>query len=382
MLLVINFSAARTSGTKNYCEGFISALPENRPGEVFIFLLPADLHALLVPKNNATCQFYSSVFFRSSLTRMFWQQFILPFKLFQWRASALLSGFDIATLLSPVPVLLAVRNPMPLHLNKGWHSNSPLKIARAHLQRLVAYLSTLRAKKVFYPTAYAAEKLGAIFQVPASKVSVINHGVDFKFWNVPFCDTVVLSSYGLKPGKYFLFVSMLYYYKRPDKLILAFAMNRDYYRAKNYKVAIVGGVSDPKFFEYLEALITEHGLEDSVKLMGFVPKPHLPALYAGARAFVLPTILETFGQPFVEALSAAVPIVAANLPFAREVCADAALYFEADQVEELAGVMKRLCEDEGLVQDLLRKAAARASDFSWSKEARETIQLLRDVVRS
>jgi alpha-1,3-rhamnosyl/mannosyltransferase len=271
---------------------------------------------------------------------------------------------------------------MPLHLNKGWRSNSLLKIARAHLQRLVAYLSTLRAKKVFYPTAYAADKLGAVFNVPPSKISVINHGVDFKFWNPPSCDTAVLSSYGIEPGRYFLFVSMLYYYKRPDKLILAFAMHREFYRSRNYRLAIVGGASDPKFFEQLQTLITEHGLEDSVKLMGFVPKRHLPALYAGARAFVLPTILETFGHPFVEALSAAVPIVAANLPFAREVCADAALYFEADQVEELAGVMKRLSESDGLVQELRRKAAARASNFSWSKEARETIQLLRDVAQA
>lgn len=382
MVLVINFSAVRTSGTRNYCEGFINALPECHAGEVLIFLLPADLHATLAAKGHVGCRFFTSVFFQSSLTRIFWEQLILPFKLIQWRAAALLSGFDITTLLSPTPVLLAVRNPMPIHLNKGWHSNSLLKIARAHLQKLVAYLSTVKAKWVFYPTVYAAEKLGAVFNVPSAKIRVINHGVDFDFWRAGTCDTVVLAAYGLESGNYFLFVSMLYYYKRPDKLIQAFAMQSEFYRARRIKVAIVGGGVDPKYFAQLQRLIGHHELEDSVKLLGFVPKNQLPGLYAGARAFVLPTILETFGQPFVEALAATLPVIAADLPFAREVCGDAALYFAADQVDQLAEVMKTVCEDDVVVQELRQKAAARASNYSWSKEARETIQLLRDVAQA
>jgi glycosyltransferase involved in cell wall biosynthesis len=381
MVLVINFSAVRTSGTRNYCEGFINALPERHEGENLIVLLPADLYAKLSENVFGGCRFYTSVFFRSSLTRIFWEQFILPYKLLQWRASAILSGFDIATLLSPIPVLLAVRNPMPIHLNKGWHSNSSLKIIRAYLQKWVAHLSTLKAKRVFYPTVYAAETLGAVFNVPSAKIRVINHGVDFDFWRPKTIDNLVPTAYGLVVGQYFLFVSMLYYYKRPDKLIQAFAIHSEYYRARKIKVAVVGGGVDPKYFGQLRDLVRQHGLEDSVKLLGFVPKDHLPSLYAGARAFVLPTILETFGQPFVEALAAGIPIIAADLPFAREVCGDAALYFAADHVDQLAEVMKTACEDDLLLQELHAKAESRSVIYSWSREARETIQLLRDVAQ-
>lgn len=379
MVLVINFSAVRTSGTRNYCEGFINALPERREGENLIVLLPADLYAKLSENVFEGCRFYTSVFFRSSLTRIFWEQFILPCKLLQWRASAILSGFDVATLLSPIPVLLAVRNPMPIHLNKGWQSNSVLKIVRAHLQKWVAYLSTVKAELVFYPTVYAAETLGAVFNVPSSKIRVINHGVDFDFWRPKTFDSHVPTAYGLEVGRYLLFVSMLYYYKRPDKLIEAFSVHKEFYHAQKIKVAIVGGGVDPKYFAQLQNLIAQHGLEDSVKLLGFVSKDHLPSLYAGARALVLPTILETFGQPFVEALAAGLPIIAADLPFAREVCGDAALYFAADQVDELAEVMKKVCEDNLLSQELHAKAEKRAGNYSWSREARETIQLLRGV---
>ncbi len=382
MVLVINFSAVRTSGTRNYCEGFINALPKRHACETLIILLPADLYAKLSENVFAGCRFYTSVFFRSSLTRIFWEQFILPCKLLQWRAAAILSGFDIATLLSPTPVLLAVRNPMPIHLNKGWHSNSVLKIVRAHMQKLVAYLSTVKAKRVFYPTVYAAETLGAVFNVPSAKIRVINHGVDFDFWRAKTSDSLLPTAYGLEVGHYFIFVSMLYYYKRPDKLIQAFAIHSEYYSARKIKVAIVGGGVDPKYFAQLQDLIEQHGLEDRVKLLGFVPKDHLPGLYAGARAFVLPTILETFGQPFVEALAAGLPIIAADLPFAREVCGDAALYFAADQVDQLAEVMKTVCEDDLLLQELHEKAETRAGNYSWSKEALETIQLLRDVAKA
>lgn len=86
---------------------------------------------------------------------------------------------------------------MPIYLNKGRHSNSLRKIAHAHLQKLVAFLSIVKAKRVPYATAYATEKLGEVFNVPASKIDVTNHGVGYNFWSVATCETAALSSYGL-----------------------------------------------------------------------------------------------------------------------------------------------------------------------------------------
>ena len=55
----------------------------------------------------------------------------------------------------------------------------------------------------------------------------------------------------------------------------------------------------------------EHGL-DALTLLGHVPDDELPALYAGAAAFVLPSVYEGFGLPVLEAMAAGTPVVTAE----------------------------------------------------------------------
>ncbi|MEZ4668971.1 MAG: glycosyltransferase family 4 protein [Anaerolineae bacterium] len=60
----------------------------------------------------------------------------------------------------------------------------------------------------------------------------------------------------------------------------------------------------------LETLITEHGLHDNVKLLGFVSEEDLPLYLAASDIFVLPTeSLEGFGLATVEALASGIPVI-------------------------------------------------------------------------
>jgi alpha-1,3-rhamnosyl/mannosyltransferase len=189
-----------------------------------------------------------------------------------------------------------------------------------------------------------------------------------------------MSKYDLESDKYFLFVSMLYHYKKPDIAIRAFAMNGEEFKSMGIKLVIVGGVADRAFSLTLENLIDELNMRGSVILAGYVPKEDLPNLYANCRAFLLPTVIETFGQPFVEAMAAGSCVIAADLPFAREICADAALYFEKDNIIMLSDLMLEVSGSNVLVNDCREHAANRIKFFSWKKEAIETISLLRESV--
>ena len=62
--------------------------------------------------------------------------------------------------------------------------------------------------------------------------------------------------------------------------------------------------------ESLERRTEAAGVEDRVTFLGYVPDDDLPAVYAGADAFVLPTVeLEGFGLATMEALAAGTPAV-------------------------------------------------------------------------
>jgi glycosyltransferase involved in cell wall biosynthesis len=110
-----------------------------------------------------------------------------------------------------------------------------------------------------------------------------------------------------------------------------------------------------------------------VRALGHVPDDHLPGLYAGAAAFVLPSLYEGFGLTCLEAMACAVPVVAARAGALPEICGDAARY--ADPRDE-AGLADAV---EAALGDHSARAAgpARAKQFTWDRTVRELDGLIR-----
>jgi glycosyltransferase involved in cell wall biosynthesis len=173
---------------------------------------------------------------------------------------------------------------------------------------------------------------------------------------------------------------MLYPYKGVHVLLQAYAEAYEFFKSRGIKLAIVGGQVDAKYFSRLFSLVGYLGLgRDDVVFLGFLPKDDLRILYRHALSFALPTTLETFGQPLVEAMASRLPIVTTDLDVTREICDDAALYFEADDSHELCVSMKRLVTEVGLRSSLSKKAQRRAENFSWEREVIETFNLLQRI---
>ena len=74
----------------------------------------------------------------------------------------------------------------------------------------------------------------------------------------------------------------------------------------------------------------------AVRALGHVPDAHLPGLYAGARAFVLPSWHEGFGLTCIEAMACGVPVVAARAGALPETCGDAARYADPFDHDDIA----------------------------------------------
>lgn len=100
--------------------------------------------------------------------------------------------------------------------------------------------------------------------------------------------------------------------------------------------------------------------------------------YAATDALIFPSLDESYGLPLVEAMTLRLPILAADRPYARSLCGDAAIYFDPlsavslnDAITELG---RRLMA--GWTPDYAARLASIPRD--WDEVARQMIALFRD----
>jgi len=107
-----------------------------------------------------------------------------------------------------------------------------------------------------------------------------------------------------------------------------------------------------------------------VRYVGYVADDAREALYAGARTLVLPSLDEGFGLPALEAMSAGVPVIAANAGALPEVVGDAAVLFNPADPDALASALSRLATDEAWALERAAAGLMRARAYTWDTAAR------------
>jgi glycosyltransferase involved in cell wall biosynthesis len=114
---------------------------------------------------------------------------------------------------------------------------------------------------------------------------------------------------------------------------------------------------------------------DGIRHLGYVDDALLPGLYAGASAFVLPSLHEGFGLPCLEAMASGVPVVAADRGALPETCGDAALLVEPRRPDLVAEAVLAALDDTTLRD----RGLARAAGFTWEATARAVDAVLADA---
>jgi len=109
---------------------------------------------------------------------------------------------------------------------------------------------------------------------------------------------------------------------------------------------------------------------------------HLPGLYAGARAAVVPSRYEGFGLPCLEAMACGTPLVAAKAGALPETCGDAALLVDPDDAAGFADALVTVIGDVSLRERLRSRGLERAALFTWRRAAGLLDAELRKLLRA
>jgi glycosyltransferase involved in cell wall biosynthesis len=130
----------------------------------------------------------------------------------------------------------------------------------------------------------------------------------------------------------------------------------------------------------LRTLAVELGVADRVRFPAWVSDDELEELYASATCFVLPSLIEGFGLPVLEAMARGVPVACSDRPALPEVAGDAALLFDPTDQAAVTNAVRRLLGDSELREAFAARGLDRARQFSWRRTAEATLASYRRAI--
>jgi glycosyltransferase involved in cell wall biosynthesis len=145
-----------------------------------------------------------------------------------------------------------------------------------------------------------------------------------------------------------------------------------------YRLVLAGGNGYGS--EAVHGFIASQGLEERVKVLGYVTSEALAALYHSASALLFPSLEEGFGFPVLEAMVRGLPVVTSNTSSLPEVGGDSALYADPRDPHSIAAEVTRAVEDLELRREMIRKGALRSREFTWERTARETLRVYEELL--
>ena len=131
-----------------------------------------------------------------------------------------------------------------------------------------------------------------------------------------------------------------------------------------------------KLVQYARA----NGLEHRLRILHGVPDADLPALYAGAEAFVYPSVYEGFGIPIIEAIRCGLPVVACTGSCLEEAGGPDSLYVATDDAEGMADAIRRSLKGADGRQERIHRSQDYIKRFDGKDVAGQVFQLYQQLL--
>lgn len=270
--------------------------------------------------------------------------------------------------------------PTSLRLSSMVHDPTPLTLPECHTESNIRYFERFVEKTlpkldgVITPSYAVKRDLVRDCGASEERITVIPHGVDEDFFEAtPAQREVARQTYDL-PDRYVLFVGSVEPRKNLLRLLEAYDILPEKLRAQ-YPLLLVGppGWNNQEIQKRLTK--TRH-----VRVVGFVRRELLPAVYESCSLFAFPSLYEGFGMPALEAMAAGAPVMASKRSALPEVVGESGLLVHPKKPEEMAEAMRGLLEDPHTAALMGGQARQRARQFTWERCALETKKFFEEML--
>lgn len=312
----------------------------------------------------------SSEFFKYEIVpaKMLWSQIFLPIHLyFKSNIDVYFAPAHYAPRYCPVPIVVTIHD-----LSFYYFPSEFKKKDLFQLKNWTSYSIEI-ATSVIAVSKTTKKDIRQLYPVPDSHIHVIYNGFEK---NKDKEKSSIMEDLQLQKNRYILYVGTLQPRKNVTTLIKSFKLFHK--NNEDYKLVLVG--KKGWLYDSIFEEVTKQNLADSVIFTDYIPDSDVSELYKNALCFVMPSLYEGFGIPILEAMSHNCPVISSNTSSLPEIGGNACLYFDARDQNDLLQDIERLQNDTELAKELVKKGRERIKEFSWEKSAKETLEVIKNVV--
>lgn len=308
-----------------------------------------------------------------------------------WDMSRALSGSDLDLLFFPtvysyVPVFSRAKKIVMIHdiiAETFPELTLPSRVARLFWKAKVT-LGRWQADALVTVSDYSRQGILKQFKVAPDRVFVVGEASDpiFRVLEEPRL-TPYLASLGITcNGRTIVYVGGFSPHKNLEALVAVFAGITSKGQFPDTSLVMVGEYKREVFHSYFGVIkqqIEDLGLTDRVLFTGFLPDDELVVLLNLSTVLVLPSLMEGFGLPALEAAACGCPVIATTASPLPSLLGEGGLYIDSSGSEDLRVALTRVLASENLRRRMREAGLFAASQLTWDGAARQMLSLIQKV---
>lgn len=368
MKIVLYAHNLKTGGGISVGKNLILSLANLSPDYKFLIVIPSikDYENIFHGFDNIEVIHYSHFGF---IKRFIFEYISLPKLVKLFNPNLCICLGNIALKRIAAPQILLLHNPYYVYpIRKFLKFFSMKLLLTVVLQRFIFYTDLRRIELLFCQTNSMMVRVKKMYSYTGDIMllpnALSNDLKSYQVQNRPFCYPGSLINY---KNKKILFCLTAYYpHKNIESAIDLFLRHK--HPLEDYVLVItLDPTSDTNALRLLNR-IKDQNLDNKIINIGPVSQNDLNIYYHYSYALFLPTLLESFSGTYLEAMKYEVPIITSDMDFSREICGDAACYFDPFDVDSMLHAIQYLDKSrEKLIINGRKKLASFSG--SWNKLA-------------